>query len=339
MRIVNVLFFIFVAAAIAGDRRGVVSDEFIYPLSDRPTPECHASTVVQTSQGTICAAWFGGTKEGSADVGIWFARYVKTRWSKPVLVADGQWTLGRRWPCWNPVLYQIPSGPLVLFFKVGADPDTWWGEMIFSHDDGVTWRDRATLPAGGIGPVKNKPVTLADGSMLCPSSSEHQHWRVHFELSGDQGKSWQTVGPINDGVNDPAIQPAILQHGDGRLQALCRAQKAGLVLKTWSTDQGRSWSPLQATTVDNPNSGIDAVTMKDGRFALIYNPLKKGRHKLNVAVSGDGLDWKDKVMLENETAGEFSYPAIIQSTDGMLHATYTYRRETIKHVILDPSVW
>jgi predicted neuraminidase len=339
MRMAIVVLLAACAVSLATEPESVVRNEFIYSLSDRPTPECHASTIVQTSEGTICAAWFGGTEEGNPDVGIWLSRLVGEKWSKPTLVADGQWTLDRCWSCWNPVLYQIPSGPLALFFKVGANPDTWWGEMQVSKDDGRSWYDRKTLPAGGIGPVKNKPVALLDGGMLCPSSSEHKRWRIHFEMSSNQGQSWQTIGPINDGLNDGAIQPAVLQHKDGRLQALCRAQKAGAILQTWSSDQGRTWSALQPTVLDNPNSGIDAVTLRDGRFALVYNPLKKGRHKLNLAVSMDGLQWQDKVRLEDQVTGEFSYPAIIQAKDGLLHITYTYKRETIKHVVIDPSRW
>jgi predicted neuraminidase len=339
MRIILVLLFTACAPGFAAGPESILRNDFIYPLNDRPTPSCHASTIVETSNGTICAAWFGGKEEGSPDVGIWLSRLIGRTWSKPVLVADGQWTLARRWPCWNPVLYQIPAGPLALFFKVGPDPDAWWGEMEVSTDDGLSWHDRKTLPAGAIGPVKNKPVALADGSMLCPSSSEHNRWRVHFEISPDQGQTWQTVGPINDGIDDGAIQPAVLQHKDGRLQALCRAQRAGVILQTWSSDHGRSWSALQPTGLDNPNSGIDAVTLQDGRFALVYNPMKKGRNKLYVAVSRDGREWQDKIRLEDQATGEFSYPAIIQSRDGLIHVTYTYRRETIKHAILDPSVW
>jgi len=314
-----------------------VKSTFIYPRENRPTPQCHASTIVQTTDGSLLAAWFGGSREGEPDVGIWVARLEKGKWTEPMMAADGAWTLGRRFPCWNPVLFQPPQGPVWLFFKVGPDVDTWWGERLVSHDQGQTWQQRQTLPQGGIGPVKNKPIILADGAWLCPSSSEHQRWRVHFEISRDEGKTWQTVGPINSGENDGAIQPTILVHRDGRLQALCRAQKAGVILQSWSQDQGQTWSALQPTLLPNPNSGIDACTLQDGRFVLIYNPQSKGRNRLNAAISSDGIQWMDKVILENKPSGEFSYPAVIQSKDGLVHVTYTYLRETIKHVTLDPE--
>lgn len=311
-----------------------VTSEFIFTDECKPTPQCHASTIVETRAGALLAAWFGGTEERHPDVGIWLSRCEAGQWSKPVEAANGAWTLGRRFPCWNPVLVQPSQGPLYLFFKVGSRPDSWWGEMMISADEGRTWQQRRTLPQGGIGPVKNKVIELSDGSLLCPSSSEHDRWRVHFEITKDGGLTWQTIGPINLGTDDPAIQPTILCHPDGRLQALCRAQRAGFILQTWSSDQGQTWSALQRTTLPNPNSGIDAVTLADGRFLLVYNPLRTGRNKLSVALSNNGVDWQDRLVLEDQPTGEFSYPAVIQTRDGLVHITYTHLRNSIKHTVL-----
>jgi predicted neuraminidase len=84
----------------------------------------------------------------------------------------------------------------------------------------------------------------------------------------------------------------------------------------------------------NPNSGIDAVTLKDGRHVIVYNPTKRGRSPINVAISSDGKTWKDIVTLENEPGEEFSYPAVIQTSDGKVHISYTWKRKKMKHVIL-----
>ena len=111
-----------------------------------------------------------------------------------------------------------------------------------------------------------------------------------------------------------------------------------MVLSSWSGDNGHTWSKLTSTGLPNPNSGIDAVTLKNGRQLLVYNHLTKGRNILNVAVSDDGIDWKAGVLLENDKAdAEFSYPAVIQTRDGLVHITYTWNRKLIKHVVLDPS--
>jgi predicted neuraminidase len=172
-------------------------DEHIFG-DDRPFAQCHASTLVELTDGGYLAAWFGGTAERNPDVGIWVSRFVEGRWSKPVEVANGIQEGGKRLPCWNPVLFQPKEGPLLLFFKVGPSPSAWWGEMMTSDDGGKTWRERKKLPGGGIGPVKDKPVQLEGGAILCPSSDEAGgKWRVHFERTGDLGKTWEKIGPVS----------------------------------------------------------------------------------------------------------------------------------------------
>lgn len=315
--------------------------ELIY--EQPPTPECHASTLAETSNGLV-AAWFGGEYERHPNVGIWVSSRTDKGWATPVEVATGVQPDGKHLPCWNPILFQIPKGELLLFYKVGPSPSTWWGLLKRSKDGGKTWSEAERLPDGIVGPIKNKPVLLASGVLLCPSSSEDHNWRVHFEQTSDWGKTWQKTAPINEGVTDGAIQPSILFHPNGQLQALCRSQKAGFILETWSKDGGKSWSPLQKTTLPNPNSGTDAVTLKDGRQVLVYNPTTNTgtaefggpRTPLNVAISNDGKSWKTLAVLESEP-GEFSYPAVIQTADGLIHVTYTWKRKRIKHVVLDPK--
>jgi predicted neuraminidase len=328
---------------------GFVSSELIYPLSNKPTAECHASTIVEVSDG-LMAAWFGGSHEKNPDVGIWISIY-KTAWSKPVQVANGFQNDSLRYPCWNPVLFKPTNGPLMLFYKVGPSPSEWWGMLTTSYDEGRTWTNPTRLGKDAaigdlLGPVKNKPVQLADGTLLCPSSSEVEindkdKWRVHFELTKDFGKTWKVVGPINDGIEFNAIQPSILTYPDGRMQILCRTQE-GTVGQSWSSDNGKTWSKMKATSLPNPNAGTDAVTLKDGRQLIVYNHTTRkgdfpnGRNMLNVAISKDGAQWKPIVTLERDK-GEYSYPAVIQSSDGEVHITYTYLRKAIKHVTLDVS--
>ncbi len=321
--------------------------EWIYEQA--PFPECHASTLAETGQG-IVAAWFGGTRERNPDVGIWVSHRKGDRWTSPVEAATGlpaesgeRGGRGKRLPCWNPVLYQIPDGDLLLFYKVGPSPSTWWGMLKRSADGGQTWSAAERLPDGIVGPVKNKPELLPSGVLLCPASLEDPNWQVHFEKTTDWGKTWIRTKPINDGVTDGAIQPSILIHPDGKLQALCRSQKSGFILQTWSDDGGNTWSPLQPTTLPNPNSGTDAVTLADGRHVMVYNPAsptpgKWGgpRTPLYAAISPDGDRWTTLAVLENEP-GEYSYPAVIQTADGLVHITYTWKRQRIRHVVIDPN--
>ena len=315
---------------------GLVKSEFIYETA--PFPSCHASTLAETKSGLV-AAWFGGTHEKHPDVGIWVARHVSGQWSAPVEVANGVGFTTNRLPTWNPVLFQPKAGPLMLFYKVGPSPSSWWGMLMTSADDGKSWSAPRRLPEGILGPIKNKPVQLANGDLLSPTSTESTNgWRVHFERSRDLGKTWTATPPLNDGRVIGAIQPSILFHPKGQLQALGRTRQ-GKVFEIWSDDAGRHWGEMKLTALPNPNAGTDAVTLKDGRQLLVYNHSAKNRSPLNVAVSTDGKAWQAALVLEDDPAAPngFSYPAVIQTSDGLVHISYTWKRERIKHVVVDPA--
>lgn len=328
------------AGSVALRANPVLQAGFIYETA--PYPQCHASTIVETEKKEMVAAWFGGTREKHPDVGIWVSRLENGRWTPSVEVANGVQADGTRHPTWNPVLFQPRNAPLMLFYKVGPTPQTWWGMVRTSTDGGRTWSEARRLPNGILGPIKNKPVQLADGTILSPTSNETEErpskWTVHFERSSDGGKTWTATPPLHDGLTISAIQPSILFHdriGGSKLQAVGRTRQ-GKVFTMDSADAGRTWTPIALLDVPNPSSGTDAVTLKDGRHLLIYNPVPKGRSPLVIAVSRDGRDWKQVVTLEDQP-GEYSYPAIIQTSDGRVHATYTWKRERVKHVVLDPA--
>jgi predicted neuraminidase len=315
----------------------IVKAEFVYEKA--PTPQCHASTIVETPTGLV-AAWFGGEYERHPEVRIWTSRLVSGAWTQPTAVADGVQTDGTRHPTWNPVLFKPKNGPLMLFYKVGPSPSAWWGMVMTSTDDGRTWSAPSRLPDGILGPIKNKPVQLASGTVVSGSSTENDGWRVHMERSTDGGRSWRATPPLNDGRSPGAIQPALLVHRDGRLQAIGRTRN-DRIFTTDSKDEGEHWSPMSLLDLPNPNSGIDAVTLADGRFLLVYNhTLKTGmdRGTLNVAVSADGRTWQAALVLEHEAGDHpgFSYPAVVQTTDGLVHVTYTWKRTRIRHVVIDP---
>jgi len=328
---------------------GYLSGELIYALKNKPTPQCHASTIVETPNGLV-AAWFGGSREKNPDVGIWISRKVEREWTKPAEVADGSEGKSQDYACWNPVLFQPQAGPLMLFYKVGVNPRLWWGMLMTSTDHGKTWSQPRKLGQNKalgngnnnlIGPVKNKPVQLANGNILCPSSTEHDGWRIHFELSRDKGQTWQVIGPINDASKFNVIQPSILQYPHKQMQILCRSRE-GNIVECWSTDGGATWGAMAATALPNPNAGTDAVTLADGRQLLVYNHTTRrgnfptGRNMLNVALSKDGHMWWPVLTLEKQQ-GEFSYPAVIQARDNKIHISYTWKRQSIKHVVLDPD--
>jgi predicted neuraminidase len=224
----------------------------------------------------------------------------------------------------------------MLFYKVGPTPQSWWGMVKTSSDGGRTWSEPRRLPDGILGPIKNKPVQLASGDILAPSSTEHEGWRVHFERSTDGGRTWTATPPLNDPAQIRAIQPSILLHKDGRLQALGRTRDSG-VFQIWSEDDGKTWGEMTTLDLPNPSAGTDAVTLADGRHLLVYNHHGENRNPLNVAVSDDGVHWQAALKLEDDPTSHFSYPAVIQTEDGMVHVTYTWKRLRIKHAVLDPG--
>ena len=298
-----------------------------------PFASCHAVTLVEVAEGKLLAAWFGGTREGARDVKIWQSAYDGKGWSVPAQVAQEP-----GYPCWNPVLFRSGKGTLFLFYKSGPSPMTWSGFVKRSGDSGKTWSKEEILPAGLLGPIKNKPIEFG-GAILAPTSVEsHRAWCSWVERSRDDGKTWTRCGPIVvPGKPHGLIQPTLLPTSKGRLLALCRSRDPRLICQAESPDGGLTWSAAKPTGLLNPNSGIDGVRGSDGNLYLAYNPSRLARTPLTIARSSDdGKSWK-VVATAEDGLGEFSYPALIQSGDGKLHLAYTYNRKHIKHLVYDPK--
>jgi len=296
---------------------------------------CHASTLTELPGSKIMAAWFGGKNEGDPDVSIWMSIKENGKWSLPEEIANGMQQNNERFACWNPVLFLTRSGLLFLYYRVGLSPQTWWTEIKTSTDNGETWSAARKLPPVFLGPIKNKPIQLNNGDILCPSSIENpvgNKWTIHLERSDSNGNNWSKINIDCDTFN--VIQPTLLTYGRDSIQLLCRSRN-NVIVQSWSFDDGNTWQPLKSSSLPNPNSGIDAVSLREGSQLLVYNPLQRGRNgraALRIAISTDGEHWKDCYTLEEHEQGEFSYPAIIQAKDGSVHITYTYERRKIKYV-------
>jgi len=312
-------------------------------LQNPPTTACHAATLVETSKGHIMAAWFGGSYEGAKDVGIYVCNIFPTVESpqkiiKPFVIGND--TL----PCWNPVLFKSQSNILYLFFKVGKNPREWKGYMITSQNNGKTWSTHQSLPEGFLGPVKNKPIEVSKGIIICPSSIEtinDNQWLSHIELFNELTQQW-TKTAITSTQNYQVIQPTLLQLGGDSIQALMRS-KHNRIIESWSYDGGKSWELADTLSVLNSNSGIDAVRLNNHFFLLVNNPQVSGkdwfmgRNTLELAISENGKDWKHLLELEHEPKGEFSYPAIIEDSNKKIHIIYTYNRLNFKYIQLSLS--
>ena len=326
-------------------KEGILVDQFVYDKA--PYPSCHSITIVEATNGDLVSAWFGGSHERHPDVCIYSAIKPKgsDKWGEPIKVADGVMKDGTRFPTWNPVLYQIPNGDLMLFYKIGPKPSEWWGVYRTSSDGGKTWSDKIDMPSKDfLGPIKNKPVLLSNGTLLLPSSTEGNGWHLRMESTPDFGKTWVMGDTISRGKQKiNAIQPSILFHKDGSIQAIGRTKNRA-IFSTFSKDNGKTWSDVELIGLPNNNSGTDAVTLKNGKHLLVYNHVlppgteaKGPRTPLNVSISDDGIHWKAALVLEDSKISQYSYPSMIQSKDGMVHIVYTWRREKLKYVKIDPT--
>jgi predicted neuraminidase len=320
------------------------SGELIFPVGSTSFPSSHASTIVELKNGDLMAAWFGGSGEGQPDVAIWTARHTARGWSQPKELAREP-----KIACWNPVLFHTRDGRLWLYYKFGPTPSDWTAARKFSSDEGATWSQAEHLPAGIIGPVRAKPLVLGDGTIVSGSSVESYHaWAAWIERSTDAGKTWAKIGPFiparpeqtrseqtNAAANDERygiIQPSVVSLGANHLRFYARStEQIARICASDSFDNGRTWTAPHPLDVPNPNSGIDAVALRDGRAVLVYNDTPQGRSPLNLAVSKDGEHFQMFLTLESEP-GEYSYPAMIQTTGGSLEITYTWDRKSIRHV-------
>ncbi|GGA82407.1 hypothetical protein GCM10008015_23910 [Flavobacterium palustre] len=312
-------------------------------ITDQPiTNNSHAVTLAEVKPNEIMAAWFGGKYEGAKDVGIYFSKYKDKSWSAPQNLVSPLIQQGDTLPCWNPVLFKSKSEKLYLFYKIGKNPREWFGAMLISKDNGTTWSSPKYLPKGILGPIKNKPIEITSGVILCGSSTEsieNNEWRSHVETYNETTEKWTKIA-IENKQHFEIIQPTFLVHSDKKVQMLFRS-KHNKLITSWSEDYGNSWKNTDSIAVVNSNSGIDALTLNKKSFLLVNNPLPQGkdwfygRNVLDVEHSKDGIHWKKLFDLEYQPEGEFSYPAIIQSSDGKIHVLYTYNRKYIKHVVFE----
>ena len=290
-------------------------------------PSCHASTLTFTPDGTLLAAFFAGAKENADDVEIYLSRRGEDGWGELQ-----QMSVTSSDPTWNPVLFTW--GETVHLWYKRFRPIAHWRTFTRTMRDSIWSEERELIPedrSGGRGPVKNKPILLADGTLLAGASHESEdgkEWRAFADLSRDGGETWTRTDYVPAPAGVKLIQPAVWQSEEG-VHMLLRSD-AGFIYRSDSSDGGKTWCEAYPTDLPNNNSGLDAVRMNDGTLALVCNPVAANwgaRTPLTLFLSRDnGKTWERAADLETEP-GEYSYPAII-ARGNELHITYTWRRKT-----------
>jgi predicted neuraminidase len=323
----GLLFFVG-AGAGAGEGPGLIASGFVF----EPTPALksnHASTVAPMPDGSILCAWYSGRAEAAPDVAVYASRLADGKWSKPEVIAD---TPDK--PEGNPVLFVDGKGRTWLFFVTIHGLGWNWAKIKYrvSADSGRTWGPVVMFRDKRGWMTRNHPIILKDGRILLPLYSEDK-WCSEFMASDDSGAAWEHMAEVCSKPGN--IQAAVAELGDGSLYAVMRtgAKKGtGKLWQTRSADNGQTWEAPTLTSLPNPNAGIDMVRLASGRLLLAFNNSGRDRTPLTLAVSDDnGKSWR--VVRDVETApGEYSYPSLCQAKDGVIHLTYTYKRETIKHM-------
>lgn len=300
--------------------------------------DAHAPTLVEIAPGRLGAAWYGGSTsvetrcnfDPQGEMVIWFSTFSSGEWSEAKEVARSDLK------CWNPVLFAPKEGELLLFYKVGRDPRSWIGLVRRSTDQGESWSDPELLPAGIIGPTRNRPLISPSGEWLCGSSWEGgepddplKAAACWIEISADRGATWSKVGPIVK-PGDPfgIIQPALFPTQQGlSLYARDRAARVGGRGPVWrsdSSDGGRSWSPPRPTALPCPDQPVDIIRLRDGRHLLAYNNAPDSRNNLTLSLSDDdGESWSEWQVVEGDSC-DASYPSLVEAADGKIHLIYSY---------------
>lgn len=307
----------------------------------------HCATITEMADGALMAAWYAGSREGATDVAILSAVHRNGIWYEPRIIAQfTDHSVGQ------PVFLPRPQGEVWLFFVIinglvhrsrlprafdSVSPVSGWrGAQPFcqhSTDNGKTWgAPQQIMDYQGL-MFRSRPLILP-GRIILPVYDENT-WQSRMLLSDDDGNTWQLTHPISTPPGN--IQPSLARLSDGRLLAYLRTGgSGGWIWRSTSCDGGETWETPTPTNLPNPNSGIDLLRLQSGKLVLAYNPSHNERTPLWVALASEDEDWQDGYPLEEGT-GEFSYPALLQATDGMIHLVYTYKRQTIYHARLSEA--
>ncbi|WP_162130584.1 exo-alpha-sialidase [Schlesneria paludicola] len=296
----------------------------------------HCSTIAEAANGDLLCLWYGGSYESADDQTLFLARRRagERAWQEPQAILKGPDPLPgngvifvdghkRVWIVWCRMESVRPIGR-------GQGWDKCRLMARVSTDHGLTWSsDTEFLDQKLLAVPRNPPILLSSGNLVLPLEAIVDGVEGSIFLIGaDGGKQWRRGGFTPGGS-----QPAVIQRRDKSLFALMR--KAPRLTQIESRDGGDNWSQATPSSLRNPDSGISMTQLANGHAVVVFNDTELNRTPLSIARSIDeGHTWETPLHLESNP-GEYSYPCVIQTSDGKIHITYTYRRYSIKHVELN----
>lgn len=303
-------------------------------------------SMAELANGDLICVFNAGNYENSedqTDYTIWLKKGASA-WTKPVPTFDKE---GLKYA--NPVVHVDERGKVYLFYTVvyGQAFEMSRIRMRTSDDNGKTWGPYSELSqpdypyqTGTI--VAIKPIRLANGEIMLPLNRESydpdpkKGWFSVFAFSSDEGKTWTESEPIYSLPGN--IQPAPQQMPDGSI--ICYFRPRGgrhEIWKSTSFDNGRTWLPLEKGGIPNPSTRSDFVFTDQGNFVIACNNDPIERSPFIVALSEDrGETWHKKKVLESGPSW-YCYASVIQTRDGKIHVAYDYRRQQIKHAVIDEA--
>ncbi len=305
-------------------------------------PAHHASSIAEAPNGDLLVTWYGGSYESSDDEALYMARRKKgeRNWSTPeLLFRDPAHPVG------NAIIFVDPAKKIwILWGRMEATQPLlahtgWDGARLMyrvSSDNGHTWTKDVLFPMETSGWLpRNLPITLAGGELLVPLSDERDNVdKSFFVKTKDNGKTWTRSQNIPN-KNVMGEQPTVAPRPDGSLLAFVRLRPT--LLQTESTDGGLNWTPAHETDLKCPDAAISLRALRNGHLLLVHNDSDRARTPLSITRSVDGgKTWSSHLAFESNP-GEYSYPSVLQTSDGLIHVVYTYRRYSIKHVEFDEN--
>ncbi len=226
-------------------------------------------------------------------------------------------------------------------FKEMGNQNHGWAAYAMKYDDQIIEASKIKMKRSFGWMTRIPPITLVGGRILLPLYSDGLNMSM-VAISDDNGTTWRPSLPI---VGRGPIQPALAVRKSGEIVAYMRdsGDAPSRVWVSTSNDQGESWSLAKKTDIPNVAS-VEIAALKDGKWVFFGNDIDDGRYKLSLYLSDDeGNTWNKKEVIEYaaDKNGSFSYPCLIQTTDGLIHISYSYAfgagKKSIKHVVIDPN--
>jgi predicted neuraminidase len=374
-------------------------DPGVWALLEPAGSQNHAPQLCWLTPELLACVWMAGGQEGTAGMGIVLSLLAATsgRWTEPQLVSQDPERSEQ-----NPLLF-VAGGLLHLVHTAqrsrSLDEPFWESGSSFSMQWTAQLRHQS-LPLAALDPAnpaswgpaawsratnlleepafcRHPPLQRPDGRWLLPiyrsletgGDFGHDHSQVLLlEPDGGAVASYPAeqaaLAPIPVPESTGRVHGSIVTTADGSgLLQFFRSRLADRIYLSRSSPEGEQWSPPEPIQLPNNNSSIQAVRLRSGRLAMIYNRFgfesdpaapqawgeanwPRTRWPLSIALSAnDGQSWPWIRDIDTgfgfcgtanwQLNGQLAYPTLIEGQPGELHIAYSWAgRAAIRYLCL-----